>query len=207
MIPNSILGSFGSLATGFIVRATGRYYWLTIFCGGFSIISAILLAGWDKHTSELSMWTSFCPMAFAMGSVTTLTIVALIADIGRDHVAVATSRRYRDKHLSDCSVVHFPHYRPGSRRVPIRSTDPGSLAEGAEPPNCRPRGKENHLTDSAVLGRHQEPGANISRRRDCELSEGAACGLCLCYCRVDRRCCGVSWHSGGRYEGQGCQQG
>ncbi len=34
------------------------------------------------------------PQALAMGSVTTLTIVALIADIGRDHVAVATSLSY-----------------------------------------------------------------------------------------------------------------
>jgi hypothetical protein len=32
-------------------------------------------------------------MAFSLGAVTTLTIVALIADIGREHVAVATSRK------------------------------------------------------------------------------------------------------------------
>lgn len=92
MIPNSILGSIGSLGTGFIVRATGRYYWLTVICGCFSIFSSFLLASWDQNTSEFLLWTSFCPMAFSLGAVTTLTIVALIADIGRDHVAVATSR-------------------------------------------------------------------------------------------------------------------
>jgi hypothetical protein len=93
LVPNSILGSLGSLAVGFVVRATGRYYWLTIFCGAFSILSSVLLSTWDQHTSEFWLWTSFGPMAFSLGAVTTLTIVALIADIGREHVAVATSRK------------------------------------------------------------------------------------------------------------------
>jgi MFS family permease len=94
LIPNSFLGSIGSLATGFIVRATGKYYWLTAFCGAFSIVSSILLAGWTRESADWLMWTSYAPMAFSMGSVTTLTIVGLIADIGREHVAVATSLSY-----------------------------------------------------------------------------------------------------------------
>ena len=40
------------------------------------------------------MWVSMTPQSLMMGSVTTLTIVALIADVGRDHVAVATSLSY-----------------------------------------------------------------------------------------------------------------
>lgn len=31
------------------------------------------------------------PMSLSMGAVTTLTIVALIADVGPEHIAVATS--------------------------------------------------------------------------------------------------------------------
>lgn len=94
MVPNSVLGSFGSLAAGFIVRRTGRYWWLTVFCGCSAVFSALLLSTWGLDTSEWLLWTSFCPMAFAMGSVTTLTIVGLIADIGREYVAVATSLSY-----------------------------------------------------------------------------------------------------------------
>jgi hypothetical protein len=37
------------------------------------------------------LWTSFAPLNIAGGAGTTLTIVALIADVGRDHVATATS--------------------------------------------------------------------------------------------------------------------
>ncbi|BEJ10924.1 hypothetical protein CspHIS471_0103460 [Cutaneotrichosporon sp. HIS471] len=94
LIPNSILGSLGSLGVGFAVRSTGRYYWLTVICGTFSILSSFLLSTWDEHTSEFWLWTSFGPMYFSLGAVTTLTIVALIADIGREHVAVATSLSY-----------------------------------------------------------------------------------------------------------------
>lgn len=94
MVPNSVLGSVGSLVAGFVVRRTGRYWWLTVFCGSWAVVSALLLSTWDLNTSEFLLWTSFCPMAFAMGSVTTLTIVGLIADVGREHVAVATSLSY-----------------------------------------------------------------------------------------------------------------
>jgi MFS family permease len=94
MVPNSVLGSLGSLATGFIVRATGKYYWLTFGCACFAILSSCILSGWDENTPEWLLWTGFGPMSFSMGSVTTLTIVGLIADIGREHVAVATSLSY-----------------------------------------------------------------------------------------------------------------
>lgn len=94
MVPNSVLGSIGSLWAGFVVRRTGRYWWLTVFCGSWAVVSALLLSTWGLDTSEFLLWTSFGPMSFAMGSVTTLTIVGLIADIGREHVAVATSLSY-----------------------------------------------------------------------------------------------------------------
>lgn len=37
------------------------------------------------------LWTNMSFTSFAMGAVTTLTIVALIADVGPEHVAIATS--------------------------------------------------------------------------------------------------------------------
>jgi hypothetical protein len=105
LIPNSVLGSLGSLGNGFLVRHTGKYYWLTFFCGCFAVISACMLSTWDLNSSELSLWTAFGPMAFSLGSVTTLTIVGLIADIGREHVAVATSREW--SHPVCCAEAHI----------------------------------------------------------------------------------------------------
>ena len=46
-------------------------------------------------TSRWQLWIGFTPMSFSMGVVTTLTIVGLVADVGREHIAVATSRESR----------------------------------------------------------------------------------------------------------------
>lgn len=123
LIPNSVLGSLGSLGTGFIVRATGRYYWLTFFCGSCSIVATLLLSSWSLDTSEWLMWTSFGPQAFSMGSVTTLTIVGLIADVGRDHVAVATSRELMeaDTQLTpQCHTCSAPRAKSSASPSPAR---------------------------------------------------------------------------------------
>lgn len=143
LIPNSVLGSIGSLAVGFIVRATGKYYWLTFICGLFSIFSAVLLSRWDLDTPDWLLWTSFGPMAFSMGSVTTLTIVGLIADIGREHVAVATSRTYSHV-LTDTSLVHVPYDRTGPWCGPRRRPDSGCSAKRAREAHHRSRCGQYH---------------------------------------------------------------
>ncbi|KAK8866078.1 hypothetical protein IAR55_001229 [Kwoniella newhampshirensis] len=94
LIPNSIFGMVASLGSGFIVRHTKKYYWLNAFCAIFGIVGSILIATWDVKTSEWMLWTNMSFMSLSMGAVTTLTIVGLIADVGPEHVAVATSLSY-----------------------------------------------------------------------------------------------------------------
>lgn len=207
LIPNSILGSMGSLAVGFIVRSTGRYYMLTIFCGLFSILSAILLATWDLHTSEFWLWTSFGPMAFSMGSVTTLTIVGLIADIGREHVAVATSCAYPLPPFppscpdnADPSVVHVPHDRPGPRRLALRSPHPSRAPARAREPHHRPRIAGHHLQDPAVVQLHPRPPARPPGGRHRVVPEGAACRVRVRHHPRHRRRALVHGHPRDRHE-------
>ncbi|WVW82448.1 hypothetical protein I302_104458 [Kwoniella bestiolae CBS 10118] len=83
LIPNSIAGMVGSLGCGFVVRHTKKYYWLNFWSGLMGLVGAILIFTWNRESSD-----------FAMGAVTTLTIVALIADVGHEHVAIATSLSY-----------------------------------------------------------------------------------------------------------------
>ena len=52
MIPNSFFGSGASLATGFIVRHTGKYYWLTFACGAIGCTASIMLYFWDQNAPE-----------------------------------------------------------------------------------------------------------------------------------------------------------
>ncbi|WVF70344.1 hypothetical protein IAT40_005134 [Kwoniella sp. CBS 6097] len=94
LMPNSVFGMIGSLGCGFVVRHTKRYYWLNFWTGLMGVIGTILISTWGMTTSEWMLWTNFSFASFAMGAVTTLTIVALIADVGPDHVAVATSLSY-----------------------------------------------------------------------------------------------------------------
>nr|XP_019014992.1 multidrug resistance protein fnx1 [Kwoniella pini CBS 10737]OCF53773.1 multidrug resistance protein fnx1 [Kwoniella pini CBS 10737] len=94
LIPNSIAGMVGSLGCGFVVRHTKKYYWLNFWSGFFGVVGAILIATWNRNSSEWMLWTNLSFTSFAMGSVTTLTIVALIADVGHEHVAIATSLSY-----------------------------------------------------------------------------------------------------------------
>lgn len=94
LIPNSFVGMMGSLGTGLIVRRTHKYYWLNTFCACFGVIGSFLISTWEFGTSEWMLWTNMSFTSFSMGAVTTLTIVALIADVGPEHVAIATSLSY-----------------------------------------------------------------------------------------------------------------
>ncbi|WVQ62051.1 uncharacterized protein L199_000185 [Kwoniella botswanensis] len=94
LIPNSIAGMIGSLGCGFVVRHTKKYYWLNFWSGFMGLVGAILISMWNRESSEWMLWTNLSFTSFAMGAVTTLTIVALIADVGHEHVAIATSLSY-----------------------------------------------------------------------------------------------------------------
>ncbi|WVO12917.1 hypothetical protein L204_100525 [Cryptococcus depauperatus] len=94
MMPSSVTAMVGSLGSGLIVRHTKKYYWLNAFSTLVGLTGTILVATWDANTPEWMLWTNMAFGSFSMGSVTTLTIVALIADVGPDHVAVATSLSY-----------------------------------------------------------------------------------------------------------------
>ncbi|ORY34297.1 transporter [Naematelia encephala] len=94
MMPSSLAGTIGSIGVGFMVRHTGRYYWLTIWTGAAAILGTALMATWSVDTPDHMFWWNMTPFTFSMGAVTTLTVVALIADVGREHVAVATSLSY-----------------------------------------------------------------------------------------------------------------
>ncbi|WWD17720.1 hypothetical protein CI109_102161 [Kwoniella shandongensis] len=94
LIPGSFVGMIGSLGSGFIVRHTKKYYWLNALLAAFGIVGAVMIATWDINTSEWMLWTNMSFNSLAMGGVTTLTIVGLIADVGPEHVSVASSLSY-----------------------------------------------------------------------------------------------------------------
>lgn len=90
------------------------------------------------------MWTSFAPLNIATGAGTTLTIVALIADVGRDHVATATSCMSPTVLVNTTfplmsSVIPVPNDWSGPRSQSIRCTHASDLGQRARCSNNRRR--------------------------------------------------------------------
>lgn len=52
MIPNAFFAAGASLGSGFLVRATGKYYWLTFIVGLCGVLSAIMLSFWTRDSPE-----------------------------------------------------------------------------------------------------------------------------------------------------------
>jgi hypothetical protein len=52
MIPNGFFAAGASLGSGFIVKATGRYYWLTFFSGLSAVVSVIMFSFWTQDSPE-----------------------------------------------------------------------------------------------------------------------------------------------------------
>ncbi|EIW72535.1 hypothetical protein TREMEDRAFT_26050 [Tremella mesenterica DSM 1558] len=94
LIPNSFCAASSSLIVGMVVKRTHRYYWLTFSLGILGVLGSISLASWKDQVPEWMLWINVAPLTFAAGGVSTATIVALIADVGRENVAIATSLSY-----------------------------------------------------------------------------------------------------------------
>lgn len=95
LIPTSLGASIGSVGTGLIMRATGKYYILNI------AISLILIASFALGAATMDRYLAAWPpfLYFAMGGIgyggmLTITLLALIAAVDHEHQAVITSASY-----------------------------------------------------------------------------------------------------------------
>ncbi|KAI9666886.1 MAG: hypothetical protein M1831_001391 [Alyxoria varia] len=95
LVSSSVGSSIGSLGTGIIMRATGRYYILTV------VILAILTASMSVQVAVLDentpTWPPFVIFFFhgiGYGGMLTITLVALISAVDHKDQAVVTSASY-----------------------------------------------------------------------------------------------------------------
>ena len=95
LIPSSIGAAVGSLGAGFMMRATGRYWWLNVFGSCFLVLSGILNV--ICLNLETPVWQPFAIFGFAgigYGALITITLLALISAVEHEHQAVITSASY-----------------------------------------------------------------------------------------------------------------
>ncbi|KAI0092776.1 MFS general substrate transporter [Irpex rosettiformis] len=94
LLPHSVAISTGSVIAGWIMRRTGKLYSLTLISCGLTVIAATLVAFWNENSSWIHLWFDIVPQGLGMASVITTTLIAMIASVKREDLAVATGITY-----------------------------------------------------------------------------------------------------------------
>lgn len=94
VIPFAVFTSAGSLATGYIMRSSGRYYWLMVATMTTYLVGSALLCILDKSTPSWQTYVIVSPLGFGYGGMLTITLVAMISAAAHEHQAVITAASY-----------------------------------------------------------------------------------------------------------------
>ena len=95
LIPNAVGLAIGSLGSGFIMRITGRYWWLNAGMEALFVLSTGLVLGFFKL--NVPEWAPFIILfigGIGYGSMLTITLLALISAVDHEYQAVITSASY-----------------------------------------------------------------------------------------------------------------
>ncbi|KZW03875.1 MFS general substrate transporter [Exidia glandulosa HHB12029] len=94
LLPNSVALSVGSVAAGWFMRHTGKYWSLTFASAVGCLIASSMVATWSDTTHWLHLWLDIVPSGLGGSALITSTLIALISSVDREHVAVATGLSY-----------------------------------------------------------------------------------------------------------------
>lgn len=75
LLPHSVAISTGSLAAGYIMRHTGRLYWLTIFSALSATSATLLITQWNDNSAAWHLWLDIMPQGLGMASLITSTLI------------------------------------------------------------------------------------------------------------------------------------
>ncbi|KAG6837944.1 hypothetical protein H0H93_008338 [Arthromyces matolae] len=76
------------------MRKTGKLYGLTLVSSGMTILASILLVLWNESSSAWHLYFDLVPQGFGMASFITSTLIAMIAGVYKEDMAVATGITY-----------------------------------------------------------------------------------------------------------------
>lgn len=94
LLPNAIAVSCGSVFAGWMMRRTGKLYWLTLTSAAGVVLSCILAASWNQSTASYHLWLDIIFSGFGGSALITSTLIALIASVEKKDYAVATGISY-----------------------------------------------------------------------------------------------------------------
>ncbi|KAJ3551201.1 hypothetical protein NM688_g4846 [Phlebia brevispora] len=90
LIPNGVSLALGSLFAGWWMHRTGKYRTLTLICGIFPFISAIMISCMKEDSHPLLLWLGIFPLGFGNAVVLQTMLIALLAHIPESALAVGT---------------------------------------------------------------------------------------------------------------------
>ncbi|KAH7890122.1 major facilitator superfamily domain-containing protein [Phlebopus sp. FC_14] len=90
LLPNSIAISIGSLFAGWMMHHTGKYQLINLVFGFFPFIGIVLITFIHENSGPLQMWLSIIPLGFGDAVVVQTTLIALLAHLPENLMAVGT---------------------------------------------------------------------------------------------------------------------
>ena len=93
-IPAAVGTSAGSLGVGYVMRHTGRYWWLNAFCMSLLVLGSALLCTLQLNTPTWATYVYMIPEGLGYGSLLTITLVAMISAVDHKDQAVITAASY-----------------------------------------------------------------------------------------------------------------
>ena len=94
VIPFAVGTSVGSLGVGYIMRSTGRYYWLMVATMVSFVLGIALLCTFDRNTPSWTTYVYVSPIGLGYGGMLTITLVAMISAAAHENQAVITAASY-----------------------------------------------------------------------------------------------------------------
>ncbi|KAF8306899.1 vacuolar amino acid permease [Clavulina sp. PMI_390] len=90
LLPNSVFIVLGALVSGWLIRVTGKHWFLSIACAGAVVCANLLMASWNENTSAFDLWFDIVPSGGGTSSLYGTTIIALISSVSHADMPVAT---------------------------------------------------------------------------------------------------------------------
>ena len=94
IVPLAAAMSLGSLGSGFLMRATGRYYLQMVGVMIVFVIGAVLNCTFQLDTPQWETFIFPMPLGFAYGAMLTITLVGMISSVAHENQAVITAASY-----------------------------------------------------------------------------------------------------------------
>ncbi|TFK45918.1 vacuolar amino acid permease [Heliocybe sulcata] len=90
VLPNSVAISTGSLFAGWMMHKTGKYKMINLIFGICPFIGAVLVSTMKENSNPVHLWVGIVPLGFGNSIVLQTMLIALLANIPRDAMAVGT---------------------------------------------------------------------------------------------------------------------